>query len=172
MAHPLSLLGIVHTALSVPPVVAGLYGFYKYRHINAKTRSGKIYLAFLTLSVGTSFGLSSVTGINPGHVLGVLALVAAFAGATVSTTALFGRYTAQVSALGLSTSFFLLLVPGLNETLTRLPPSHPLGTNIDSPIVRYALLAWVVIFLLGTAFQMALIRRQQKSWIKAVDDRA
>ena len=33
MPHPLSLLGIAHTAISLVPVVAGLYSFAKYRAI-------------------------------------------------------------------------------------------------------------------------------------------
>ena len=78
MPHPLSTLGVIHTVISLVPVVAGLYGFARFRRIDAATRSGQVYLAGLAVSVFTSFGLSSVVGVNPGHVLGVLALLAAF----------------------------------------------------------------------------------------------
>ena len=163
MAHPLSLLGIIHTALSIPPVAAALYSFARYRGINPMAAAGKIYLATLTLSVLTSFGLSSVVGINPGHVLGVLALLAAFGGTGILRLSFFGRLTPYLSALGLSFSFFLLLVPGINETLTRLPASYPLGASIESPIVRGTLLAWVAVFFVGTALQIWFIRSKQKT---------
>lgn len=159
MAHPLSSLGIVHTVLSLPAVASGLYSFARYQRVDPATQAGRIYLVSLALSVFTSFGLSSVQGINPGHVLGVLALLAAFAGAGVLRLPVFGRLAKYLSALGLSFSFFLLLVPGINESLTRLPPSHPLGTSIESPVVRGALLAWVAVFLVALAWQMWSIAR-------------
>ena len=44
MPNPLSVLGIVHTAISLVPVVAGVYSFAKYRSIQPATRGGKVYL--------------------------------------------------------------------------------------------------------------------------------
>jgi len=153
------MLGIVHTATSLVPVVAGLYGLARSRRIDAATRSGQVYLAGLTVSVLTSFGLSSVVGLNPGHVLGVLALLAAFGGVLlVPRLAFLGRLRPHLQTFGLSFSFFLLLVPGINETLTRLPAAHPLATGPDDPVVRTALLAWLLIFIVGFALQSRAIR--------------
>ena len=45
MPHPLSTLGVIHTVISLVPVVAGLYGFARFRRIDAATRSGQVYLA-------------------------------------------------------------------------------------------------------------------------------
>lgn len=148
--------------LSVPAVASGLYSFARYKRVDPATHAGRIYLVSLTLSVFSSFGLSSVAGINPGHVLGVLALLAAFAGAGIQRISFFGRLAKYLSALGLSFSFFLLLVPGINESLIRLPPSHPLGTNIESTVVRGALLAWVTVFLVALALQMWFIATSRK----------
>jgi len=158
MAHPLSVLGVIHTVLSVPPVVAGLYSFTRYRRIDPATPAGRIYLLGLALSVFTSFGLSSVAGLNPGHVLGVLALLAAFGGVLVPRLALFGGVGAYLSALGFSFSFFLLLVPGINETLTRLPTAHPLAEGPRSPVVQGALLCWLAAFVIGAVLQVRSIR--------------
>jgi len=162
MAHPLSALGIVHTVLSVPPVVAGIYSFARYRGIAPATSAGQVYLLGLTLSVLTSFGLSSVVGFNPGHALGVLALLAAFGGVLVPRLPLFGRLRPYLSALGLSFSFFLLLVPGINETLSRLPASHPLADGPRSPFVQAALLCWLGIFVMGAVLQVRFIRSQTR----------
>lgn len=154
MPHPISPLGALHTAISVAPVVAGLYCYVRQRGIHASTRAGQVYLAGLFLSVVTSFGLSSTGKFNAGHALGLLALAAAFGGVIVARLGFLGRLRPYLSAAGLSFSFFLLLVPGINETLSRLPPSHPIGSGIESPVVRGALLGWVVLFAVGLCVQM------------------
>jgi hypothetical protein len=61
MAHPLSLLGAIHTAISLVPILAGLYGFIRHRAIDPGTRSGKLLIG-LVLSVATSFTVSSTAG--------------------------------------------------------------------------------------------------------------
>lgn len=158
MAHPLSPLGVVHTAISLVPVVAGLFALSRHRAINPRTRSGTVYLVGLTVSVLTSFGLSSTGHFNAGHALGILALLAAFGSLLVPRLPFLGRLRPYLSTFGLSFSFFLLLVPGINETLTRLPVAHPLASGPESPEVRGALLAWVLIFLVGFALQARSIR--------------
>ncbi|SEK83796.1 hypothetical protein SAMN05216359_103280 [Roseateles sp. YR242] len=158
MPHPLSALGVVHTLISLPPVVAGLYSFARFHRIDVSMRAGQLYLAGLTLSVLTSFGLSSTGGLNPGHVLGALALLAAFTGALVVPRLQFlGRLRPHLQTFGLSFSFFLLLVPGINETLSRLPVGRPLAAGPDDPTVQGALLAWLLLFVFGFALQVRQI---------------
>lgn len=161
MPHPLSTLGIAHTLLSLPPVVAGLYSLARHRRIDPATRSGQVYLAGLTLSVLTSFGLSSVQGVNPGHVLGVLALLAAFSATRLLPKLAFLKgLRPYLQTFGLSFSFFLLLVPGINETLTRLPAAAPLASGPDDPVVRTALLAWLLLFIVGFVLQTLAQRKR------------
>ena len=155
MPHPLSPLGVAHTLISLAPLVTGLYAFVRFHRIEPTAPSGKLYLAGLALAVFTSFGLSSTTGVNPGHILGVLALLAAFGGALlVPRLPFLGRLGAHLQTFGLSFSFFLLLVPGINETLTRLPVARPLAAGPDDPRVRMALLVWLAVFLVGFTWQV------------------
>jgi hypothetical protein len=163
MPHPISLLGAIHTTISLPPLIAGLYSFGKYRGIDTSSRAGKLYLAGLALSVLTSFGLSSTGKFNAGHALGILALLAAFGGTLIPRLSFLGPLRPYLSATGLSFSFFLLLVPGINETLSRLPPSQPLASGIDSPVVRGALLGWVAVFVIGLCVQLWTIRTARRS---------
>ncbi len=164
MPHPLSALGVAHTLISLAPVIAGLYGFVRFHRIEPATRSGKVYLAGLALSVFTSFGLSSVVGVNPGHVLGVLALLAAFGGAWfVPRLRFLGRLAPHLKTFGLSFSFFLLMVPGINETLSRLPVGQPLAAGPEDPVVKTALLGWLVIFIVGFVLQSRAIRAANRS---------
>ncbi|MCD0502117.1 hypothetical protein [Bordetella petrii] len=162
MPHPLSALGAVHTLISAVPFIAGAYSFWRYHGIDRATTSGKLYLGGLVLSVLTSFGLSSTGGFNVGHALGILALLAIGGALAAPRLPVLGRAQAYLSQFGFTFSFFLLLVPGINETLTRLPVAHPLAAGPESPIVRGTLAAWLLIFALGSALQMWAIRSQRR----------
>ncbi|HCX82938.1 MAG: hypothetical protein A3E00_02955 [Curvibacter sp. RIFCSPHIGHO2_12_FULL_63_18] len=163
MPNPLSVLGIVHTAISLVPVVAGVYSFAKYRSIQPATRSGKVYLGGLLLAVLTAFGLSSTDGFNPGHALGILALLAVSGSLLIPRLSFLGWARPYLATFGLSFSFFLTLVPGINETLTRLPAGQPLASGPEHPLVQGTLLAWVVIFLAGFVFQAWTLRAQKQA---------
>jgi len=163
MPHSLSTLGVVHTAISLVPLVAGIVAFARFGAIDPATRVGRVYLGGLVLSVLTSFGLSSTGGFNPGHALGILALLAVGGALLAPRLAFLGRAAPYLATLGLSFSFFLLLVPGTNETLSRLPPSHPLANGPDSTLVKSALAAWLVLFAMGYARQALALRARRQA---------
>lgn len=149
MPHPLSALGVIHTAVSLLPIVAGLYGFVRHRAIDPATRAGKLYLLGLVLSVATSFTVSSTGGLNPGHAFGVIVLLVAFGGALAARLRFLGRAARYLSTFALSFSFLLSLVPGVNETLTRIPVAHPIAAAPMAPVVLQTLLGCFVVFVLG-----------------------
>ncbi|MBH1591642.1 hypothetical protein I5U77_04160 [Stenotrophomonas maltophilia] len=149
MPHPLSALGVIHTAVSLLPIVAGLYGFVRHRAIDPATRAGKLYLLGLVLSVATSFTVSSTGGLNPGHAVGVIVLLVAFGGGLAARRRVLGRAARYLSTFALSFSFLLSLVPGVNETLTRIPVAHPIAAAPMAPVVLQTLLGCFVVFVLG-----------------------
>lgn len=149
MPHPLSALGVIHTAVSLLPIVAGLYGFVRHRAIDPATRAGKVYLLGLVLSVATSFTVSSTGGLNPGHAFGVIVLLVAFGGVLAARLRFLGRAARYLSTFALSFSFLLSLVPGVNETLTRIPVAHPIAAAPMAPVVLQTLLGCFVVFVLG-----------------------
>lgn len=161
MPHPLSTLGALHTLISVATFAVGLYSFVRHRQILPKRPSGKLYLSGMLVSVLTAFGLSSTGSFNAGHALGILALLAIGAALLIPQLRPLGRARHYLAQFAFSFSFFLLLVPGINETLTRLPSAEPLATGPESPLVRGALLAWLVIFLLGAALQSWWLRHRR-----------
>lgn len=161
MAHPLSILGATHTAISLAPILAGLYGFIRHRAIDPGTRSGKIYLIGLVLSVATSFTVSSTGGLNPGHAFGVIVLLVAFGGVLAARLRWLGRSARYLSTFALSFSFLLSLVPGVNETLTRLPTAHPLAAAPMAPVVLQTLLGCLALFVIGFAGQCWWIRSRK-----------
>jgi len=163
MAHPLSTLGAIHTAISLVPVLAGLYGFIRHRAIDPATRSGKVYLIGLVLSVATAFTISSTGGLNPGHAFCVIVLLVAFGGVLAGRLRFLGRLAPYLSTFALSLSFLLSLVPGTNETLTRLPVGHPIAGAPLAPVVLQVLLVCAVVFVVGFAAQCWRIRGRQRA---------
>lgn len=166
MSHPISALGAVHTALSLIPVLAGLYGFVRHGRIDPASRSGKLYLVGLVLSVLTAFTVSSTGGLNPGHAFGVVILLIAFGGVLATKLRWLGRAAPYLSTFALSFSFLLSLVPGTNESLTRLPPSHPIAAAPLAPVVLQTLLGCFVVFLVGFAVQCWRIRANNARALK------
>lgn len=158
MPHPVSSLGAVHTIVSLVTVAAGLYSLVRFHGIDSTTRSAKIYVAGMVVSVFTSLGLSSTGGFNVGHALGIVALLATLGGLLVPRIKVMLPVRPYLSQFAFTFSFFLLLVPGINETLTRLPVGHPLAYGPDSPIVRGSLAAWLGVFVLGSTLQFFWLR--------------
>ena len=163
MPHPISALGAAHTIISLVPFVAGVYCFVRYRKIDSDLRAARVYLFGLTLTVFTSFGLSSTGGVNAGHVLGILALLSVCGAIYAHRAPRLSPDQPYLSQFGFTFSFFLLMVPGINETLTRLPVDHPLAEGPTSPVVRGALAAWLIVFVAGSLLQGVWTRLQRKS---------
>lgn len=162
MAHPMSAFGAFHTVLSLIPLAAGITAFLRHGRIDPATGVGKVYLGGMLVSILTAFGLSSTGGFNPGHALGLIALFVMLAGAFAPRIGFLGRAAVYLQTLAMSFSFMLLLIPGTNETLTRLPAGHPIASGIDSPIVQAALAGLFGLFLIGTAYQMVKLAGQRR----------
>ncbi|ENB4168360.1 MULTISPECIES: hypothetical protein [Stenotrophomonas] len=160
MSHPLSTLGVIHTAVSLIPVLSGLYAFIRHRAIDPATRAGKLYLVGLVLSVATSFTVSSMGGINPGHAFGGIVLLVAFGGVLAARLRWLGRAAPYASTFALSFSFLLSLVPGVNETLTRVPAAHPIAAAPMAPVVLHTLLGLAAVFVIGVAAQCWRLRNR------------
>ena len=154
----MSTLGIIHTALSVLPILFGLWGFLRYGRIDPGTRVGGLYLLTMVASIVTSFGLSRAGGFNPGHALGILALVVMGLAVLAPLLGWLGNGAPYVQTLAMSVSFLVLLIPGTIETLTRLPVGQPLATGPESPAVQGTLGVLLLLFLVGTAFQVVGLR--------------
>ncbi|OJH35771.1 hypothetical protein BON30_37615 [Cystobacter ferrugineus] len=163
MSSSMSTLGIVHTVISVVPLVLGVLAFARDGQIDPRNRIGKLYIATMVASIVTSFGLSSRDGFNPGHALGLLALGLMLAGAVAGKIRGLGRALPYVRTLTFSASFLLLLVPGVNETLTRLPVGQPLASGPESPLVQRSLLGLLLLFLLGSSYQVFKLRGSERA---------
>jgi hypothetical protein len=65
-----------------------------------------------------------------------------------------------VETISLTLTAFLLMLPTVNETLTRVPDGHPLVTDPKSPILLGALGTLFVLLLVGLTAQIIYLRKQ------------
>jgi hypothetical protein len=158
----MSSIGAVHTVLSLIPVAAGLASLKRYGSIDPGSTAGKVYWAGMVLSVVSAFALSSTGGFNPGHALGLLTLFVMLVATLAPRAAILGRAAKYLQAALMSFSFLLLMIPGTNETLSRLPVGHPIGNGPESAPVKLALAGIFVLFLLATSYQMVQIYRRSR----------
>lgn len=159
----LSNLGIFHTVIGIIAIVAALNGFIKYGKINLGSLSGKIYFYATIITSLTSLGISKHGGFNPGHAFSIfivfLVLGAYFLYSKKANT-LKARYFENFF---LSFSFFLSLVPTVNETFTRVPVGHPLAKNITDPVIGNTLLILLILFIGGSVYQFRVQRKLNKN---------
>lgn len=161
MANPLSTLGIVHTVISLVPLVAGLWAFYRAGRIDPRSPAGRWYVYGMVLGVLTAFGLSSTGGFNAGHAIGILCLLAIVAGCYAQRISALGNLREYLETMAMSFSFFLMMIPTLNESLSRLPPSNPIGHGPDSPPVQTAVMIALLVFVIGVLYQFYRIHRRR-----------
>lgn len=156
----LSILGIVHTLISLIAVVAALTMLVSEGRITLQGGLGRTYLIGTTIGCLTAFGLSSHGGFNPGHALALLTLVCLIGAVIVERLSMKGWSYIQVVLL--STSLFFALVPGITETLTRLPLSQPLATGPEDPLVLKALGTLALVFLTTLIIQLIFVRKHNQ----------
>ncbi len=149
----LSGLGIFHTIIGVAAIVAALADFIRYGKINLNAVSGKIYFYGTIITSVTSFGLSKHGGFNPGHVFSIFIILLVMAAYFLNSKKKNSPRARYFENVWLSFSFFLSLVPTVNETFTRVPVGHPLAKDITDPIISNTLLVLLVLFIAGSIYQ-------------------
>ena len=155
----LSNLGIFHTVVGIIAIGAAIVSYVRYRRINLTGRSGRVYLYGTIVASLTALGLSRNGGFNPGHAFSLLifalVLVAYFLHRRNSGNNL-SRY---FEIFCLSFSFFLSLVPTVNETFTRVPVGSPLAQGPADPVIAVTLLTLFALFIAGFIYQVVQQRK-------------
>lgn len=163
MYYGLTPLGIVHTAISLVAVVAGLIALLRYLEISPATRAGRIYVVATVLTCLTGFGIFQHGGFGKPHVLGIVTLVVLALAALAGRWRLFGRLSAYVAVVSYSLTFFFHMIPGVTETATRLPLGAPWVSDPDtSAALQRIISALFVVFLAGAVLQVLRLRAQRQ----------
>jgi hypothetical protein len=157
----LTPLGVVHTAVSLIAVAAGVVAFFRHGRIDPQFTVGRLYVVTTILTCLTAFGIFQHGGFGKPHVLGIVTLVVLGIAAAARRTSLFGRASAYVETLGYSATFLFHMIPAITETSTRLPLGAPLLPNADAPELKTASGMLFVLFLLGAAWQVRRLRAER-----------
>jgi uncharacterized membrane protein len=155
----LSGLGIFHTIIGVAAIIAAAVALVRRGKIDLGTLTGKIYFYGTLVTSVTALGLSSVKGLNPGHILALLIIVLISVAYFLYAKKQGNNKARYIENLFLSFSFFLSMIPTVNETFNRLPVGHPLAHGPKDPLIGKTLLLLLVLFIAGSVLQY---RKQRK----------
>jgi len=154
----LTQLGVVHTIISLIAVALGIAAFVRHGSISLRTGSGKYYVIMTVLTCLTGFPIFQHGGFGPPHAVGVLELVLLAFAAALEKRAFLGSASRVIETVTYTATFFLHMIPAVNETLTRLPPSAPLASGPDDPLVQALVGVAFVGFLIGATVQVVRLR--------------
>jgi uncharacterized membrane protein len=154
----LTLLGSVHTAISLVALAAGIVALVREHAISPDTAGGRVYIWTTVATCITGFGIFEHGGFGKPHALGVMTLLVLGLVWLARSRPVFGRGAPYVETIGLSLTFFFHLVPGLTETFTRLPVGSPLFSSPEDPGLQKAVAVAFLLFLVGAALQVKKLR--------------
>ena len=157
----LTTTGIIHTAISLVAVSSGVISLILDKKISWTNNLGKIFVVTTILTCITGFGIYQHGGFGKAHVLGIITLL-------VQTLALiagkvskpFGKASVYVETVAFSFTFFLHLVPGITETLTRLPQETPIAASPEDPKVQAIIGISFILFLVVATLQVLKLKRK------------
>jgi hypothetical protein len=163
MPNHLSILGIIHTAISIFALFAGFFCLLRDGKIAPLARHGKLYILLTIITCLTAFPIMKTGQFTGAHGLGVMVLVLLPIGIYAKSFKPLGKLGGYVQVFVLSTTLFLSCIPAIVETLTRLPISHPIATGPNDPIIQKGLLTLVVVFTIGVIYQLFKLKKSKKS---------
>jgi uncharacterized membrane protein len=158
----LSNLGIFHTIIGITALAAAIISFVRYGKINLAHLTGKLYFYATIITAVTALGISKSGGFNKGHVFSLFILAIILVAHLLFTKRKQKKRARYVENFLLSFSFFLSLIPTINETFTRIPTSHPLAEGPTDPLIGKTLLTLFIVFCIGAIFQFIKQRKINK----------
>ncbi|MCK7555945.1 hypothetical protein MKQ70_13310 [Chitinophaga sedimenti] len=137
--------------------------YVKNGKIDLRQLSGKIYFYLTVVTSLTALGLSKLGGFNAGHVFALFIVVLVAVAFYLHNRKQGNNRARLIENFLLSFSFFLSLVPTVNETFTRVPVGHPLAQAPTDAIIAQTLLALFVVFVIGSVYQFRMQRKVNRS---------
>lgn len=155
----LTQLGIIHTAISLVALGAGIFALVRDQKISSRNWVGKLYIWTTVLVCLTGFPIMQHGGFGAPHALGIMTLVVLVI-AWQAGKSKFGRLSRYVEVVSYSATFFFHWIPTVVETTTRLPVGAPWITNRDGPELQAATGILFLLFLIGATLQVRRMRSQ------------
>ena len=163
MPNHLSILGIIHTIISVLAIIAALVALYSYGKISPGDRLGRLYVILTIITCLTGFPIMKTGHPTAGHALGIIILVILPIAVYARSIRFFGKAADYIQIILMSLTLFFSMIPATVESLTRLPISQPLASGPDSPLVKMWLGIWFALYLAGTTYQLIKLRSRKKT---------
>lgn len=153
-------LGWFHTVMGIIALVSAVFTLTRNMEITLKTRSGQIYLGATLITAATALAIFQHGFFGPAHVLALMTLAALAVGTVAATTRVFGKLSRYVQAFSYTSTLLFHSIPAVTDGLMRLPPSDPILSSIEDPILKMTYLGLLIAFLMGVTLQLRWIKRQ------------
>lgn len=155
----LTTLGAVHTAFAIVALVAGYAMLLRHGRLETVSTLGRAYLWCTVITCLTAFGIFRHGGFNVAHVLAIVTLVTLAVAVAAGRTRFLGGLSPYAHTLGLTATLFFHMIPGLNETFSRIPVGAPLFTGPEDPALGKAIGVVLLLFAIVMAVQAWRIRK-------------
>lgn len=159
----LSILGIIHTAISILAIIAGVVALIRYGKINMTTSAGRAYIWLTAITCITGFPIMKLGHPTAGHYLGIIILVLIAVGLQAKSIPGLKKGADYIQIIAISTTLFLSMIPTTVETLTRVPISKPIASSPDDPLISKFLLVFVILYIVGVTYQLLKLRKNKKA---------
>lgn len=163
----MTTLGIIHTAISLVAVGAGIIALIRDKQIIGRNRIGWIYIWTTVLTCVTGFPIMQHDGFGAPHVTGIITLLTLAIAWQAGRGKWFGRAARRVEVVSYSATFLFHMIPAFVETSTRLPIGAPLVTDRDGREVQMVTGILFLLFLIGAALQVRRLRIHQREQANA-----
>jgi uncharacterized membrane protein len=160
MPNHLSVLGIIHTVVSIVALLVAFYALYRSGKINPDTTPGTLYVLLTAFTCVTGFPIMKTGHFTPGHYLAIIIIVLLPLGVYAKRIA--GKAADYVQVVVMSTTLFLSMIPAVVETLTRLPLSKPIASGPNDPLLQKCLTALMVLYVVGVVYQIVKLKKLKK----------
>jgi uncharacterized membrane protein len=155
MTGGITYMGWFHTIVGTPAIVAGLYLLLRDRFIYIDKDLAKFYLIATVITSASSLFIFRATGaFNMAHFTSVIIILAALFAYILHKKSIFGSLNIYLKQLALTGTVFFSMLPTTVEVLKRVPPSNPLASSIEDPLVQNFYMSYVVIFGIFAAYQI------------------
>ena len=166
MTGGITYMGWFHTIVGTPAIVAGLYLILRDRFIYIDKDLAKFYLIATVITSASSLFIFRATGaFNMAHFTSVIIILAALFAYILHKKSIFGSLNIYLKQLALTGTVFFSMLPTTVEVLKRVPPSNPLASSIEDPLVQNFYMSYVVIFGIFAAYQIFKISKGEMNEI-------
>lgn len=157
MLFGISPIGWVHTLGSLPAIPAAAYMYARHGQIVPRSPAGTLY--FVTMLIGGA-SILFIAHMPISYAIAAGTLLLLFVGYGAARFPRLGGSINYIEAVSLTLTTFLLLVPSIKETLTRVPDGHPWVTDPKSPVLVGAIGSVLLLTVTGVVSQIIQLRRQ------------